>query len=79
MSSSADLVLNRPVSILNREIGLDLKDFFTNLTKAAVAGAFNDLKGAMEYGVDALAANGIFLHSAMYRRSQSLYQKIIAT
>ena len=59
MSSSTDLVINRPVSILNREIELDLKDFFTNLTKAAVAGSFNDLKGAMEYGVDALAATGI--------------------
>jgi len=59
MSSCADLILKKPVSILNAEVDLDFKGFFASLGKAAVAGSFGDLQGALEYGIDALAETGL--------------------
>lgn len=59
MSPNHDLILKKPVSLLNTPVKLNFKEFFASLGKSAVAGAFQDYKGALEYGIDALKEMGL--------------------
>ena len=59
MSSTHDLILQKPVSLLNTPIKINFKEFFSSLGKSAVSGVFQDYKGAIEYGTDALKEIGL--------------------
>ena len=59
MHPSTDLILEKPVSFLNSEAKINFKEFFTSLSKSAIAGTMSDTKGALEYGVDALKEIGV--------------------
>lgn len=59
MAVTLDLILQKPVSVLNAPANINFKAFFTNLGKAVVSGSFGDMKGAAEYGLDALGEIGL--------------------
>lgn len=54
-----DLIIKKPVALLNRELNINYKDFFINLGKAAISGLMGDAKDAMENATDSLNAVGL--------------------
>lgn len=56
MSDQYDLIAKQPVSVLNRELTINPKEFFKSLGKAGVSGVFGDLKGVAENAIEALSS-----------------------
>ena len=56
MSTEHDLFIKQPVSVWNRELKLQPKDFFFALGKAAISGAFADSKGVARNVLDMVKA-----------------------
>lgn len=54
-----DFELKQPVSVWNREVSIDFKEFFTALGKSVVSGVFLDYKGVCENLVDSAKSAGL--------------------
>ncbi|ANQ22161.1 TPA: pentapeptide repeat-containing protein [Vibrio alginolyticus] len=54
-----DFELKQPVSVWNREVSIDFKEFFTALGKSVVSGVFLDYKGVCENLVDSVKSSGL--------------------
>ncbi|MCQ9077366.1 pentapeptide repeat-containing protein [Vibrio parahaemolyticus] len=54
-----DFKLKQPVSVWNREVSIDFKEFFTALGKSVVSGVFLDYKGVCENLVDSAKSAGL--------------------
>ncbi|RVU86454.1 NACHT domain-containing protein [Leucothrix sargassi] len=79
MACDYDLIVEKPLHILNRPLKVNYKDFFVSLTKVLIHGGLGDLKGSLEYGVDAFKELGITEspeNMAWALVSQSLMQSI---
>ncbi|MFM2650263.1 pentapeptide repeat-containing protein [Vibrio alginolyticus] len=54
-----DFELKQPVSVWNREVSIDFKEFFTALGKSVVSGVFLDYKSVCENLVDSAKSAGL--------------------
>ncbi|MCR9549092.1 pentapeptide repeat-containing protein [Vibrio antiquarius] len=54
-----DFELKQPVSVWNREVSIDFKEFFSALGKSVVSGVFLDYKGVCENLVDSAKSAGL--------------------
>lgn len=55
MPDSHQLILKEPISGLNAALNLDLKAFFINTAKFAVAAANGEASDSVEYGINTLS------------------------